>query len=232
MTDAEEKVLGIKHLPIFPLPAVMLPYELMPLHIFEDKYRKMLKDIELSKNIFGLSYFNTQESVIEKPLTGSVGCAVEVREVQPLPDGRSNILTIGVMRYHLIDYIETGDSYLVADVEFFRDEEEDETRLNPLADEVFELFKRIAKAAHKLSGQRGEFPEIPQAQPEQLSFLVAAAFNLEADIKYQMLEIRSTIERLERLKEILDKAVEKVEESARVQKIAQGNGHAGKKIDL
>ena len=232
MSEALEKVSGIKHLPLFPLPLVLLPNEVLPLHIFEPRYRQMLKDVALDKNLFGISYFEPPESFIEKPATGTVGCVTEVREAQTLPDGRINILTVGVVRYRLVDYIEAGEPYLVADVEFFEDDEEDANLLNPLSDEVFALFRRIAKAAHKLSGERGRFPEIQRTEPQALSFLITAAFNLENDLKYQMLETRSTIERLERLREILLKAVGKMEESAEIHKIAKTNGHSSKKINL
>jgi Lon protease-like protein len=232
MSEAFEKVLGIRHLPIFPLPLVLLPNELLPLHVFEERYRKMLADVEADRHLFGITLFNPSEDFIEKPETGTVGCVAEVREVQTLPDGRSNILTIGLIRYRLLDYIDAGEPYLVGDVEFFEDEAEDAGVLNPLADEVFILFKRIAKAAHKLSGERGTFPDIPQAEPEQLSFLVTAAFNLEPDMKYRMIETRSTIERLTRLREILIQAVDKMEDSAEISKIAKTNGHSKKKIDI
>ncbi len=232
MSEALEKVSGIKHLPLFPLPLVLLPNELLPLHIFEPRYRQMLKDVALDKNMFGVSFFNPQESFIEKPVIGSVGCVAEVREAQTTTDGRSNILTIGVVRYRLIDYVDASEPYLLGDVEFFEDENEDKTLLNPLADEVFTLFRRIALAAHKLSGERGTFPDVSQTEPEALSFLVTAAFNLEPDLKYQLLETRSTIERLERLKEILVQTVGKMEESAEIHKIAKTNGHSKKKIDI
>lgn len=232
MSEASDKVLGIKHLPLFPLPLVLLPNELLPLHIFEPRYRQMLKDVGLEKNLFGVVYFDPKESFIEKPPAGIIGCVAEVREVQTLPDGRSNVLTIGVIRFSLIDYVETGDDYMVGDLEFFEDDEEDEATLEPLANEVFRLFKRIAKAAHKLSGQRGAFPDIPQAEPQALSFLVTAAFNLEPELKYKMIETRSTIERLEKLHEILVQTVDKMEESAEIHKISQTNGHTNKKIDL
>ena len=232
MSDASEKVTGIKHLPIFPLPLVLLPNDLLPLHIFEPRYRQMLKDVALDKNMFGVSFFNPTEDFVEKPAAGSVGCVAEVRESQTLADGRSNVLTIGIIRYRLIDYIDAGDPYLLGDVEFFEDEAEDAQLLNPLADEVFVLFRRIARAAHKLSGERGIFPDVQQTEPEALSFLVTAAFNLEPDLKYQLLETRSTIERLERLKEILVQTVGKMEESAEIHKIAKTNGHSKKKIDL
>ncbi len=232
MSELLEKVSGIKHLPIFPLPLVLLPNELLPLHIFEPRYQQMLKDVALEKNMFGVSYFEPQESFIEKPLAGTVGCVAEVREAQSMPDGRSNVLTIGVVRYHLIDYIEAGEPYLVGDLEFFEDDEEDETLLNPLADEVYALFRRVAKAAHKLSGERGIFPDVPQTEPQPLSFLVTAAFNLEPNLKYQLLEMRSTIERLTRLREILRQTVGKMEESAEIHKIAATNGHSKKKLDI
>ena len=232
MSEASEKVLGIRHLPIFPLPLVLLPNELLPLHIFEPRYRQMLKDIELEKNLFGVSYFDAEDSLADQPSVDSIGCVAEVRELQPMPDGRSNLLSVGVIRYRLLDYVETGDPYLVGNVEFFEDDIEDEFVLEPLADEVFGLFKRIAKAAYNLSGERGKLPEIVQAEPQALSFLVTAAFNLEPDLKYKMIETRSTIERLERLREILRQTVGKMEENADIYKSSQTNGHSKKKIDL
>ena len=232
MSEALEKVAGVKHLPLFPLPLVLLPNELLPLHIFEPRYRQMLKDVALDKNMFGVSFFNPQESFIEKPIVGSVGCAAEVRESQTMPDGRSNILTIGIIRYRLIDYVDASDPYLLGDVEFFEDEKEDGKVLSPLADEVLTLFRRIALAAHKLGGERGAFPDVAQTEPEALSFLVTAAFNLEPDLKYQLLETRSTVERMERLKEILRQTVGKMEDSAEIHKVAKTNGHSKKKIDI
>ncbi|MGI9054928.1 MAG: LON peptidase substrate-binding domain-containing protein [Pyrinomonadaceae bacterium] len=232
MSDASEKVLGIKHLPIFPLSIVLMPSELLPLHIFEEKYRQMVKDVELNKNLFGLNYFNPEEIFAEKPEPGTIGCVAEINESQTLPDGRSNILTIGIIRYRIVEYINTDEPYLIAGVEFFEDFEEDEQILKTLSDEVFILFKRVAQAAHKISGQRGTFPDIPQAEPEQLSFLITSAFNLENDLKYKMLETRSTVERLENMKKILDKAVKQIEDSAEIHKISQTNGHSKKKIKL
>jgi Lon protease-like protein len=232
MSEATEKVLGVKQLPLFPLSLVLLPNELLPLHIFEPRYRQMLKDVSLDKNIFGVVLFDPQETFVEKPAVGTIGCAAEIREIQTLPDGRSNILTIGLIRFRLVDYIETGEPYLVGDVDFFEDEPQDAAVLNPLADEVYILFERVARAAHKLSDQRGAFPDIPQTAPEPLSFLITAAFNLENDLKYRLLEMRSTITRLEKLREILLQAVVKMEESAEIHKIAQKNGHSKKKIDL
>ncbi len=232
MSEASEKVLSLKQLPIFPLPLVLLPNEMLPLHIFEPRYRQMLKDAEAGKNMFGVSFFNPNRSFSDKPASGSVGCVAEIREVQMMPDGRSNIMTSGVIRYRLLDYVETNEPYLIADVDFFEDFEEDANTLNPLTEEVFALFRRVAQAAHKISGAPGAFPEIARAEPQMLSFLVTAAFNLETDLKYRMIETRSTVERLTKMREILLQAVGPMEENAEIRKIAGTNGHGKKKIDL
>src|ERR1043166_4749847 len=223
MSEALDKVAGIRHLPIFPLPLVMLPNELLPLHIFEDRYRKMLKDVEAEKKMFGIMLFDPQESFVDKPATGTVGCVAEVREVETLADGRSNIMTFGLLRYRLVDYVDAGEPYLVGDVEFFEDESESAKKLKPLSDKVFDLFQRMAKAAFKMSGGRGQLPEIQRADPEALSFLITAAFNFENEKKYQLLEMTSTRKRLKELKSVLDTAVVRIEESAEVQAISKLN---------
>jgi Lon protease-like protein len=232
MSDASEKVSGIRHLPLFPLPLVLLPNEVLPLHIFEPRYRKMLADIEADRRFFGLSLFEPGAGLAERPAVGSVGCVAEVRESRMLPGGESNIITIGVIRYRLLDFIEAGEPYLIGDVDFFEDAKEDDSALRTLADKVYELFERVARAAFKISGSRGSFPEIPRSDPEQLSFLITAAFNLDNELKYKLLETDSTTERLTRLDEILEQTVNKMEESADIHKISQTNGHSKKKIEL
>lgn len=233
MSDAYQKIIGVDRLALFPLPLVLLPNEVLPLHIFEPRYRQMIKDIELQRNLFGVTLFEQEEgSAADRPHVGTVGCAAEVREVSMLPDGRSNILTTGLIRYRLKDYVNVDTPYFTGEVEFFEDEKGDPTVLEPVAGEVFELFERIAKAAFRLSGNRGEFPEIPKTEPEQLSFLVTAAFNLDNSVKYTMLEMTSTVDRLSKLREILRQTVDKMEANAETVKAAQTNGHSQKKLDM
>jgi Lon protease-like protein len=232
MSEALNKVAGIRNLPIFPLPLVLMPNELLPLHIFEDRYQNMLRDIESEGKLFGVTLFETQDSFDEMPAAGTVGCVAEIRESETLPDGRSNILTFGLIRYRLNDYVDAGKPYLVGNVEFFEDEKEDLKELDPLSDKVFGLFERMAKAAFKMSGNRGQLPEIQRADSEALSFLITAAFNFDNEKKYQMLEITSTLERLKQLKDVLDTAVLRIEESADIQVVSKTNGHSKKKLDL
>ncbi len=232
MSIETDKVSGINQLAIFPLPLVLLPHELLPLHIFEPRYREMISDVEAENNIFGISMIDTEARADGKPLIDSIGCAAEIREHLPLEGGRSNILTNGIIRYRIRKYVENEKPYFVSEVDFFEDDGETDADTLKLADEVFELFKRVAAAAHKISGGTGELPEIPQEEPEQLSFMIGAALNMNIELKYGMLEMRSTNERLSRLNEILLDAVDKVEETAKINKISRTNGYAKKDIDL
>jgi len=219
-------------LPIFPLPLILLPNELLPLHIFEDKYRQMLRDIEKGGGFFGVTWFEPENDFDEKPAVGTIGCVAEIKETEPLGDGRANILALGLIRYRLLDYLSSDKPYLVAEVEYFEDDELDQNELQPVSDQVFGLFERLAKAAFRLSGGRGTLPEIDKAQPEALSFLITAAFNFENEKKYEFLAETSTVRRLQDLKLVLDQAVEKMEASAEIQAVARTNGHRKAKIDL
>lgn len=232
MSDASDKVEGISNLPLFPLPVVLFPGVPLPLHLFEPRYRQMLLDIRLTKNLFGLAYFDSTTEENEVPPAGHVGCVAEVTETQTFPDGRSNILTLGVIRYRIESYVERGDPYLVAQVSYFEDDEEDEQLLAGPAKEVAETFTRIAQAVRTINDERASLPDISDTEPQRLSFLVAAAMEIEAEVKQELLELRSTSERLERLRGMLSIAVKGYEERARVHELAKGNGHSGRRIEL
>jgi ATP-dependent Lon protease len=232
MSEASDKVRGIRELPLFPLPIVLFPGVPLPLHIFEPRYQQMLTDIRAHDSLFGLSYFDATESGGEIPVVGHVGCVAEVTEVQPLPDSRSNILTIGLIRYHLESYVDNGDPYLVGRISFFEDEEENTPVVDERADEVSKLFMRIARAVRIINDERSGLPDLPPTEPERLSFLVAAAMELDTEVKLELLELRSTAERLKRLRDLLARAVSNYEERARIHGIAKGNGHGGKHIDI
>ena len=227
-----DRVRGVRELPLFPLPVVLFPGVPMPLHIFEPRYREMLSDIRVSNSFFGLSYFDSSTSDEEIPPTGHVGCVAEVTEVQELPDGRSNVLTIGLIRYRVEEYVGAEGSYLVARVSFFEDDEEDIETLSDRSREVADTFTRIARAVRILNDERATLPDISDTEPLRLSFLVAAAMEIDAEVKQELLELRSTGERLRRLRDMLVRAVTSYEERARVHELAKGNGHSGRKVEM
>ena len=201
MTDAYEKVRGVRELPLFPLPVVLFPGMPMPLHIFEPRYRQMLTDIRAGDSLFGLSYFDASSSEKDIPPAGHAGCVAEITETEGLPDGRSNVLAVGVIRYRVEDYIDRDDPYLVVRVNFFEDEADDSEELGANAREVAAMFMRVANAIRLINDERGNLPDISDTDPQRLSFLVAAAMEIEPETKQQLLELRSTSERLDRLRD-------------------------------
>lgn len=192
----------------------------------------MLRDVEGRGNFFGVSLFEPEDDFIDRPAVGTIGCLAEIKESETLADGRSNIIALGLARYRVAEYVSDDRPYLVAEIDFFEDEPAEDDDLTPLADQVFLLFERMAKAAFKLSGGRGHLPELQRSDPESMSFLISAAFNFDNEKKYGLLEATSTVERLTELKNVLDQAVDQVEQSAEIQSVAKTNGHSKKKLDL
>lgn len=232
MGEARDRVSGVSELPIFPLSVVLFPGVPLPLHIFEPRYRQMLSDIQVGNKLFGLCYFDSSTAETEIPPAGQIGCVAEVTEVQTLPDGRSNILTIGLIRYRIEEYVQRGDPYLFARVSFFEDDDEDTDLLRKSSRDVAERFTRIARAVRIINDERANLPDISDTEPQRLSFLVAAAMEVDLEAKVELLELRLTSERLNRLREMLAHALANYEERARVHELARGNGHSGKKIEM
>lgn len=231
MSEALDRVRGVRELPLFPLAAVLFPGTPLPLHIFEPRYKQMLADIRVTGNLFGLSYFDSSVSELDFPPVGHTGCVAEVREMQSLEDGRSNILTIGLIRYRVEAYVERDVPYLIGKISFFEDEEEDAALLEERSQQVSELFLRIARAVRIINDERAALPDLPETEPEHLSFLVAAAMEMDSEVKQELLELRYTSERLKRLRDLLARAVSDYEERARIHDLAKGNGHSGRKIN-
>jgi ATP-dependent Lon protease len=117
-------------------------------------------------------------------------------------------------------------------VSYFEDDDEDQSSLVSSAHEVADTFTRIAQAVRTLNDERSNLPDISNTEPQRLSFLVAAAMEIDADVKQDLLELTSTSARLERLRSMLAMAVTGYEERARMHELAKGNGHSGRKIDI
>ena len=110
----------MKHvLPLFPLDAVLLPETHLPFHVFEPRYRTMLADALAGERLIGLHTLDPAAAGPGRrpPRPPPFGCAGEVVEHEPLPDGRSNIVLRGAFRYRLGRGEEPGGSYRFAEVE-------------------------------------------------------------------------------------------------------------------
>ena len=216
-----------RDLPIFPLPVVLFPGVPQALHIFEPRYRRMLYDCLAADRRFGIAYVAAgPEDPDPEPATGQVGCVAHIHSADQLPDGRSNIVTVGERRFVIEAWLEADQPYRVARVREFTDADEDATEIAPLAAATRQAFDRLLAALGVLADGPAERPELPP-DPERMSFRVAAALDLDPPVKQSLLETRSALARLRRLGPLLAALAADAEQRAAVHRRARGNGKGG-----
>jgi uncharacterized protein len=116
MDDAQRVERELHRLPLFPLPgAVLLPYALIPLHVFEPRYRKLIRDCQDGAGVLALANVPPEALLQGKEpprVLPVIGAGILAR-VDPLPDGRSNIVVRGVLRARILEELESGEPYRV-----------------------------------------------------------------------------------------------------------------------
>jgi Lon protease-like protein len=218
--------MALLELPIFPLPLVLFPGASQLLHIFEPRYREMLADCMKGDQRFGISWVDAQGKEDPAPDAGSVGCIAQVRASTALPDGRSNILTVGEERYTLLSYLNRKTPYRVGRVDTFADHPESQIDTAELGTRVSEEFRRFTAAMSALTDSMSSPPEMSE-DPTSLSFQVAAAIEIEGKLKQELLAVRSTRQRLEMLQRILRSVTADLGPRAEVHMRARKNGKGG-----
>jgi len=217
-----------RELPIFPLPIVLFPGAPQPLHIFEPRYRELLADCLAADRRFGIAYVPAEPAPGSEslPRAGDVGCVALIQNTQGLPDGRSNILTVGERRFVLVDWVGSDRPYRLARVEEFDDEPVEASEAVTLAGDVREGFTQLTAALGILTGREDDVVELA-TDPQLLSFQVAAALELDPDAKRALLALRSTTVRLRQLATLVRPLAADAERRAAVRQRAKGNGRGG-----
>jgi ATP-dependent Lon protease len=194
MTD-----LSVRELPLFPLPDVVLfPQEVLPLHIFELRYRLMLKSVLDSDRRFGVVRWDPEQKAM-----ASIGCCAEILQCQTQADERSNLVTIGQQRFRLLNVVREAP-FMVGLVCWLEDEPV-EVDLQPLANNVRQALQDVVDLSGKLLGQQTVLPNDLPELPRELSFWVGGHLGgAVADQQQQLLEMTSTSDRLQRELDLLD----------------------------
>ena len=105
-------------IPLFPLPIVLFPGMHLPLHIYEEHYKKMIGDCLKSETEFGILLLNNGQ-------LSNVGCTAKVTQIyKQYVDGKLDILTEGKHRFHVLELLQRNE-YLEATIEYFDDENDD-----------------------------------------------------------------------------------------------------------
>jgi Lon protease-like protein len=199
-----------KRLPVFPLGTVLFPGLVLPLHIFEERYRTLVRELVASPedgpHEFGVV---TLRRGVEAPSPEGadgpmpepapvraedlypVGCTAELRQVTELPDGRFDIMTVGRRRFSIVDIQQGAEPYLTAEVEWLPDESPDEiaAQLAPRALAAFRTYLDLLRPD-------SEVIDAVPGDPTVLSHLIAATAQLTTDERQLLLAAPDTATRL------------------------------------
>lgn len=200
--QTEPKHTEEKELPLFPLNAVLFPGGFLPLHIFEQRYRKMVKYCIRNESSFGIVMIKEGEEVGEAATPCKVGTAVDLVDVDRFPDGQMNIVTSGHSRFEILE-INDELPYLVARVRMLDSlDAEPDTSLEEIAAETRELYIEYETLSSYLRFGWQPPEENPQ-HPQQLAYQIGTRLRISLDEKQNLLEITSFDELLRREIEIL-----------------------------
>lgn len=213
--------------PIFPLHLVLFPGTPQLLHIFEPRYRQMLDDCMAGDRRFGVSFVEPGGGVDPLPEPGEVGCLAYVQAVRRLRDGRSHIVTVGQDRYVLQGFVPADRLYRVAQVDTFNDDRESGAAPDDAGENVRRGFSKFAAGMTALTDATPGAFDLP-TDPTALSFHVAATLDISPSAKQELLALRSTGQRLERLAGLLDALNREMEGRVAVHARARRNGKGGR----
>lgn len=171
---------------LFPLPGVVLfPHAVLPLHIFEPRYRQMTEDALASDGLITIIQVRPPDEweAPDRPKLEDYGCLGRIVKYERLPDGRFRFLLLGRKRVRLNREIPTEKMYRIAEVEIVEDVEPEDWS-DPRRDELISIFRR-------LFGERID-PELNQLFDTNLSLgivtdIIAQAMGLSAEAKQTLL---------------------------------------------
>ena len=198
----------IDSFPLFPLGIVMLPTELVPLHIFEERYKLMIGECLEEESEFGIVWLS-DDGLRE------VGCAGRVKQLlEQMEDGRMNILVQGTRPFRLLERI-SDLPYPAGTIELLDDDE-------PAAPaELLDAAReRYASLVERVTDRRPEATELEELD----AYGMAATIEFAPSPKQDLLEERSEARRLELVKEMLDSTLKKLDASEHAGELAKTNG--------
>lgn len=211
-----------ERLPVFPLGTVLFPGLVLPLHIFEERYRTLVRELvartDDRPHEFGVVTLRrgweveSPDGVAERPAADpaigadhlhEVGCTAELRQVNELPDGGFDIVTVGRRRFRVLDVQVGSAPYLTAEVEWLSDDDGPDDLAAALAPRVLAVFRSYLELLRPDTDTLEAVPD----DPTVLSHLVAATAQLTVDERQQLLASPDTATRLRAELKLLNREV-------------------------
>jgi Lon protease-like protein len=188
-------------LPLFPLRTVLFPGQALPLHIFEARYRQMIADCMEADATFGVVLIQEGMEVGSLATPYEVGTTAVIEDIERLPDGRMNIVTIGQERFQLRSYDVTSKPYLVGRVSPWpwSDDAPPETGLKQAVRRRVEQYVGLLSQASETDISLDSIPQ----NPSELAALAAVVLQIPPEQKQALLETPSVDELLRELDQLL-----------------------------
>lgn len=186
-------------LPLFPLNTVLFPSMVLPLHIFEERYKLMINTCLAQDKPFGVVLIYSGTEVGGPAIPHPVGTVARIAKWEWLPDGRMNILTVGERRFRITEYAKAGLPYLVGSVEYWEDEPTDSRDYAKLVQDVSSSFVDYLTLIMSLADQALPVSQLQlPADVSMLSYHVASNLQIDTNEKQELLEEPSAMTRLQR----------------------------------
>jgi Lon protease-like protein len=201
----------VDRFPLFPLGLVLLPNETVPLHIFEERYKTMIGECLAGGNEFGVIWLS-DDGLRE------IGCAASIpRVLDRADDGRIDILAEGTRPFRLLRRVEDL-AYPAGDVELL-DDGGSETPGSEAGAHARERYADLVDRATDSRPEPGDLEELD-------AYGMAATVDLSLGAKQELLELRDEQVRLERIAQLLEDALRRIDYAERAGDLARSNGRA------
>src|SRR4051812_30452986 len=205
----------VERFPLFPLGIVLLPTEIVPLHIFEDRYKLMIGECLESDGEFGIVWLSDNG-------LREVGCTAAVSQVlKELDDGRMNILVAGGRPFRLLHRIDDMP-YPAGDVEMLDDDAPGVPEAEAVELELAsEAHERYADLVEQVTDERPSADDLEDLD----AYGMAATIEFDPAPKQELLELRSERERLAQVRDLFVSTMKRIAESEEAGELARSNGH-------
>jgi uncharacterized protein len=186
-------------LPLFPLGTVLYPGLMLPLNIFEERYRRLVRDLLEGPEPwrFGVIAIRKGRETGVDGISAlhEIGCTATLREVAEQEDGRFHLVTVGTQRFRVVSLDDDSQPYLQGEVELLDEEVGDEAAAGLAAQAVQRGFRGYVEALASQESIEVTVPELPD-EPLVLSYLVAASMILDLPVRQQLLAEPDAVRRL------------------------------------
>ena len=197
-------------LPIFPLEAVLFPGALMPLHIFEPRYRLLIRRCIERQRPFGIVLIRNGSEVGAGAEPYGVGTEAKIVAESPLPDGRSYIVTRGERRFAVESLMADVEPYLVAQVRYLDETDGDRAldRASVAREALGAYLLAVVAVTDDARGERALADDLRDAAPGDLAYRIAGSLAVDAPQQQALLELETAAARLEAETRILNRETE------------------------